>query len=177
MKIKKLGIKKMNITTERLYFSTWEDSDLDLALKLWGNPTVAKYIHKNGFFSERECSERLKLEIYNLKKKNIQYFPVFLNKNKQFVGVCGFRPTDDDNRVEFGVHFLPEFWHRGLAYEASAAMLNYAFKTLKISSVIAGHNPHNSASQNLLYKLGFKFIKNEYYEPTGLEHPTYMLNQ
>lgn len=75
------------------------------------------------------------------------------------------------------MHFLPEFWHRGLAYEASAAMLNYAFKTLKISSVIAGHNPHNSASQNLLYKLGFKFIKNEYYEPTGLEHPTYMLNR
>ncbi|WP_335673825.1 GNAT family N-acetyltransferase [Weissella jogaejeotgali] len=166
----------MNIKTERLYFSIWNDSMANLAIKLWTDPQVARFINKNGAFTESECLARLETEIHNFKTSKIQYFPIFLKEQNNFVGVCGLRPTNKANTLEFGIHLLPDFWHQGLAFEASSAILNYAFDDLKVHSLIAGHHPNNSSSKKLLVKLGFHFIKNEYYLPTGLEHPTYNLS-
>ena len=36
------------IETERLVFRLWRDSDLELALGLWGDPRVTKYIAASG---------------------------------------------------------------------------------------------------------------------------------
>lgn len=93
------------------------------------------------------------------------------------MGVCGFRPTKKSGELEFGIHLLPKFWHKGLATEAAQAIITYAFTSLKINSIVAGHNPQNNASKKLLTKLGFKFVRNEYYSPTGLNHPTYVLSE
>lgn len=149
----------------------------NLAIELWSNPKVTYFIHKDGAFTKEECLNRLKIEKQNFETYRVQYFPIFLVKNKQFVGVCGLRPTDKINIFEFGIHLLPNFWHKGLAFESSSAILNYAFNDLEICSLIAGHNPNNKASKKLLMKLGFKFVKNEFYAPTGLEHPTYILSR
>lgn len=40
-----------------------------------------------------------------------------------------------------------------------------------------GHHPCNTASTALLHKLGFEYIKDEYYESTGLYHPNYKLKK
>ena len=45
---------------------------------------------------------------------------------------------------------------------------------MKVDNLFAGHNPKNSASKKLLTKIGFKFIRDEYYAPTGLMHPSYL---
>jgi RimJ/RimL family protein N-acetyltransferase len=41
--------------------------------------------------------------------------------------------------------------------------------------LFAGHNPKNEASRQLLEKLGFRYTHDEYYAPTGLNHPSYMM--
>jgi len=46
---------------------------------------------------------------------------------------------------------------------------------LDTESLFAGHNPNNTASQKVLSKLGFKYIGDEFYKPTGLYHPSYQL--
>ncbi|MFT8461759.1 MAG: GNAT family N-acetyltransferase [Liquorilactobacillus ghanensis] len=168
---------QVKLQTKRLYFSTWTKDELNLALSLWGNPKVAKYIHKNGIFTKEEVELRLNNEISNFEKVGIQYFPIFFSKSHEFMGVCGFRPTKRSGELEFGIHLLPKFWHKGLATEAAQAIITYAFTSLKINSIVAGHNPQNNASKKLLTKLGFKFVRNEYYPPTGLNHPTYVLSE
>jgi hypothetical protein len=52
--------------------------------------------------------------------------------------------------------------------------LEYAWEKLRLSQVYAGHHPHNRASEKILKKLGFEFIGNVFYEPTGLMHPSYV---
>jgi hypothetical protein len=47
-------------------------------------------------------------------------------------------------------------------------------RLLQLSKVYAGHHPDNHASENILKKLGFEFIENVFYEPTGLMHPSYV---
>lgn len=53
--------------------------------------------------------------------------------------------------------------------------MGYAFNTLGVKGLFAGHNPANEASRRLLEKLGFRYTHDEYYPPTGLNHPSYRL--
>ncbi|HBE76468.1 MAG TPA: GNAT family N-acetyltransferase, partial [Firmicutes bacterium] len=69
----------------------------------------------------------------------------------------------------------PCFWGHGYAKEAARAVISFAFDTLEISSLFAGHHPGNDASHRLLIQLGFCYVGDEYYPPTGLNHPSYIL--
>ena len=53
--------------------------------------------------------------------------------------------------------------------------MGYAFNTLGVKGLFAGHNPGNAASRRVLEKLGFRYTHDEYYPPTGLNHPSYLL--
>jgi RimJ/RimL family protein N-acetyltransferase len=91
------------------------------------------------------------------------------------VGCCGLRPWDTESGTyEFGVHILPEFWYKGLAIEAALAVIEYA-KKRKFTKIFAVHHPNNDASKKVLAKLGFVPFSLEFYSPTGLEHPFYVL--
>jgi hypothetical protein len=46
-----------------------------------------------------------------------------------------------------------------------------------IEALFAGHNPNNEKSGMLLGKLGFEYTHDEFYEPTGLQHPSYLLKR
>ena len=54
-------------------------------------------------------------------------------------------------------------------------MLRHAFTVLGADAVFAGHNPRNAASRRTLLKLGFRYTHDEFYPPTGLMHPSYVL--
>jgi len=53
--------------------------------------------------------------------------------------------------------------------------MEYAFSTLGVKGLFAGHNPANEASRRVLEKLGFRYTHDEFYPPTGLNHPSYIL--
>jgi hypothetical protein len=58
--------------------------------------------------------------------------------------------------------------------EAAQGALDYAWEKWRLSKVYAGHHPDNRASEKILKKLGFEFIENVFYKPTGLMHPSYV---
>lgn len=165
------------IKTERIMFSIWDKNDHALALSLWGNEAVTKYISKTGKFTVQEVEERLKLEIANEKCFGIQYWPFFDKSTGDFIGCCGLRPYSLDNQIyELGFHIKPKYWGKGLGTEAAKAIVNYSFNELGLTKLFAGHNPNNIASENILRKLEFNYIKDVYYAPTELYHPSYMLD-
>ncbi len=158
--------------TERVGFSHWETGDTVFARSLWGDPEVTKYICATGVFSEEEVVKRLALEIENDRKYRIQYWPVFDLESGELVGCCGLRPRTE-GVYEIGFHLRPAFWGKGYASEAAEVVIRYAFDTLKANALFAGHNPKNVASKHRLLSLGFTYIGDEYYAPTGLYHPSY----
>lgn len=64
---------------------------------------------------------------------------------------------------------------RGYASEAARAAIAHAFGALGIRQLVAGHHPVNRASRQLLERLGFRYLSDDLYPPTGLRHPTYAL--
>lgn len=169
-------MKKYFLKSERLGFSIWEETDIKDAVELWGNKAVTKYITADGIMSTEQIKQRLKKEIDTYCSMNIQYWPVYLIENGENIGCCGVRPYDQENNIlEIGVHLKEQFWRKGYAIEACKAVIKYSFEVLGVSAIFAGHNPQNTASCEMLKKLGFKYIRDEFYQPTGLCHPSYLL--
>ena len=69
------ALSKSFITTSRLYFRTWREDDLDLAMDLWGDPKVTRFIVANGQMSEDEVRARLFQEIDSQETYGVQYWP------------------------------------------------------------------------------------------------------
>ena len=163
--------------TPRLGFRHWSDLDRALAMGLWGDPEVTRLF--GGPFSASDIEGRLTREINHQESLGVQYWPIFLLDSGEFVGCCGLRPyasAEPGGTVyELGFHLRPEFWGRGLALEAAHAVVDHAFDTLSATSLFAGHHPDNAASARLLKKLGFRYDHDEFYPPTGLNHPSYVL--
>lgn len=158
----------------RLGFSVWKPDDNELALALWGDPLVTKYISATGVFTRQQIAERLYSELKQQEKHGIQYWPVFDKFSGSFIGCCGLRPYDANRAIyELGFHLKSDCWGKGYGTEAACAAMDYAYKTLKATALFGGHNPQNGASAILLQKLGFTYSHDEFYEPTGLSHPSY----
>lgn len=166
------------LTTTRVGFRPWTENDVGLALALWGDLEVSRFIDSRGALNVVEVKQKLNAELQSQAEYGIQYWPIFLKENGEHVGCCGVRPKDFSKGVmEFGVHLRRDYWGSGLAAEASHAAIDYAFAHLHAIELFAGHNPQNKASRHLLQKLGFVYIGDEFYPPTGLLHPSYTLRR
>lgn len=164
------------LTGKRLGFRPWSQEDLDLARGLWGDFEVTKLFDGRGPLSEAQVKERLQSEMAALAKHGVQYWPVFLLESGEHIGCAGLRPYDPSREImEIGIHIRPGHWRKGYATEAARTVMEYAFTTLKVKGLFAGHNPKNHGSRKLLNQLGFTYTHDEFYEPTGLEHPSYLL--
>lgn len=126
----------------------------------------------SGRFSTEDIADRLAKEIENDAKYGVQYWPFFWLLTSELIGCCGLRPRAD-GQYEIGFHLRPKFWRQGYAAEAAGAVIEYAFTVMRAERLMAGHNPKNIASKKVLAKLGFSYLRDEFYEPTGLYHPLY----
>jgi RimJ/RimL family protein N-acetyltransferase len=143
---------------------------------LWGDPEVTRFIDVRGALSSEQVKLMLDKHIAVEREYGVQYWPIFLLTDGEHAGCCGLRPYDVPRSIyELGVHIRSRYRRQGLAEEAARAVVAHAFGTLGAAALFAGHNPNNSASERLLNKLGFKYTHHEFYAPTGLEHPSYIL--
>jgi RimJ/RimL family protein N-acetyltransferase len=126
--------------------------------------------------SREQVEQRLRKEIETYNNFSVQYWPIYFKQTDKNIGCCGLRPYDLDNNIyEMGVHLKEDHFGNGFGAEACSAVIKYAFDTLKVKALFAGHNPKNVVSAKLLKKLGFKYTHDEFYAPTGLNHPSYLM--
>jgi len=162
------------LSSARLGFRHWSLDDISLARELWGDLQVSRWI--GGPFSAEEVQRRLVQEIESQKTYRVQYWPVFVLTGGEFVGCGGLRPYKIGEEIyEMGLHLRPAYWGRGFALEAGRAIISFAFASLRVKGLFAGHHPENAASRKVLDELGFRFTHEEFYAPTGLLHPSYLL--
>ena len=164
------------LKTERLGFGYWASSDLALAQGLWGDPEVARFL--GGPFTDGQIRQRLERHMAFLRDYNVQYWPIFLLETGDHVGCGGLQPYRMDEGIyELGFHLRRAYWGRGMAEEAARAVIRFAFESLGLETLFAGHHPENAASRRVLGKLGFQYAGEEVYPPSGVMEPTYFLRR
>ena len=132
------------LKTARIGFSAWQAEDLPFAVGLWCDPAVAGMICARGCFTQQEAADRLRLEMENLCRYGVQYYPLFLLENDVFIGCCGLRPGSVPREFELGFHLKPAYWGKGLGFEAAKAAVEYGFSKCHADVICAGHHPKNA---------------------------------
>jgi RimJ/RimL family protein N-acetyltransferase len=72
------------------------------------------------------------------------------------IGMCGLIKREVLDHPDLGYAFLPEYWGKGYAIEASEQVLNDGINSHQLEVVFGVTRPTNQASNKLLLKLGFK---------------------
>jgi len=82
-------------------------------------------------------------------------FGIERREDGAFVGVIGVIPEPHD-MAEFGYWIGQEYWNRGYATEAAAAVIDFTFRVLDVNRIEALHFIRNPASGRVMEKCGMK---------------------
>ncbi|MFC7214314.1 GNAT family N-acetyltransferase [Saliphagus sp. GCM10025334] len=144
------------ISTDRLELRPPEESDVPFLLEGVNHPKVRRYISA---FRTPYSEERYRDELWD---RDVDADPTLLvvPKAGEFagdpVGSVSLSPLiERDGYANFGVWFHPKAWGNGYALEASAHLLEYGFRELRLHRVSATAMAPNDASRRLCERLGF----------------------
>jgi RimJ/RimL family protein N-acetyltransferase len=87
-------------------------------------------------------------------------FALTLKPGAELIGVCGYgpahgRPADAPPETDFGYWLGLDYWGKGYATEAAAAVLAHAFEISDEAVITTDYQIDNQASGRVLAKLGF----------------------
>jgi RimJ/RimL family protein N-acetyltransferase len=145
------------IQTERLVLRAITPADREALIALANNWRVAKNLSTMPFpYTPAAADDWIgkQAELW----ASGQTLPLAITMGGAFVGGIGIG-VRDHQEWELGYWIGEPYWNRGYVSEAAFAVRDYAFQTLKLDVVVAGHFSDNHASGRILSKLGFRYTK------------------
>src|SRR3989344_6144944 len=139
--------------------------DVDHIMTWVNHPEVVKNLqHFNKKFTRKDEAEYVKKI---LKSKNDFVFSFFHHKTEEYIGQGGIHQISWDNKLgRLSIIIKRGYWNKGYAQEILPALVDYAFKKLKLHKVWLMHWKENKKAGHLYKKLGFikeGILKDEYY--------------
>ena len=154
------------LKTERLVLRHLNAEDAPFILRLLNEPSWLQFIGDRGVRTLADAQRYIEtgpVEMYG--RLGFGLYHVRLAQSGEPIGMCGILKRESLKDVDLGFAFLPEFWGKGYAREASAAVLSYARSRLGLSRIVAITTRHNGASRRLLEKIGFELERSVQLEP------------
>lgn len=156
------------IETSRLILRQFTIDDAMGVYEFGSNKTVQKYTGNKLLESLEEARDLIKnvfLEDY--KKYGYGRFAVIYKPDNKLIGFAGLKYIPEMDVTDIGYRFLPEYWNKGIATEASTAVLSYGFEALHVKRIVGIALPENVASCKVLEKIGLRFFKIDGYDGDG----------
>lgn len=75
------------------------------------------------------------------------------------IGMCGLIKRDTLPDTDIGYAYLPAYWGQGYAWEAASAAMAYGRDVVGLPRLLGIVSPSNTASSELLKKLGMHFVE------------------
>ncbi len=146
------------IETKRLWVRRFVTGDAPFVLELLNEPSFIRFVADRNIrtIADADAYIREKIEV-SYEQHGFGFYLVLLKESDVPIGLCGLIKREVLSDVDIGFAFLERFWGKGYAFEAAAAVLNYARTDLALPRIVAVTSPQNQASIDLLGKLGMKF--------------------
>jgi ribosomal-protein-alanine N-acetyltransferase len=144
------------LETRRLVLRHLVMDDLDELFALYNDVEIRKYF-PDGIKNYEDTKEELEWFMNgHPEHPELGLWATIHKETGKFIGRCGLLPWTIDGQLEIEVAYLlnKNFWFQGMATEAAAGILTYAFDTLNLSRIICLMHPDNLASQRVAQKVG-----------------------
>jgi len=146
------------LETPRLLLRHFSSDDAEFVLRLLNEPSFLRFIGDKGVRNLDDARKYLANgPIASYERNGFGLYLVALQEEGTAIGMCGLIKRDGLPDPDIGFAFLPDYWSRGYAYEAAAAVMTYARETLALNRILAITSLDNEASGRLLEKIGLRF--------------------
>jgi RimJ/RimL family protein N-acetyltransferase len=150
----------MRLETTRLELREYVETDWE-RVHIYGSSKEFTRFEAWGPNSETDTKKFINEMIANL-AENPRYkfeFAMIEKESGLLIGGCGLRREGSNSSVGvFGYAVNPEFQGKGFATEATKCLLEYGFKTLKLSVIYAVCDARNIASYTVMKKCGLNEV-------------------
>lgn len=161
-------MKTPYLETKRLILRTFKEDDAKEVFKCWeSDPRVAKYMFWTSHNDINKTIQWVKKEISNIEKDNWYRWCIEEKSTGNIVGTCLIYHEKEVQNYEVAYNLGYDYWGKGYVTEAMKQVLYFAKNKLKLKEVVGRHAKENIASENIMKKLGFKYIKDIPYECNG----------
>lgn len=160
----------MRLITRRLTLRRFAESDLADFLEYQSLPEVRRFMPGEPM-NDDEALDFLKRQARqgDQDRDAYQAFAVVLNANDRVIGDVGMYLPSNESVGDLGFQFHPDVHGQGYAFEATKALVEYAFATWKLELVTSHCSPQNLASYRLMQRLGMMRV--EYAQSIRCELP------
>jgi RimJ/RimL family protein N-acetyltransferase len=147
----------MSLETDRLIVRLITLDDASFILTLLNEPSFLRYIGDKQVRNLEDARQYiLNGPVASYERHGFGLCLMELTESHTPVGMCGILKRDGLPDPDIGFALLPDFWNKGLAFEAATAILQDARERLKLNRILAITSLDNDASINLLERLGFR---------------------
>lgn len=143
--------------TARLLIESWQPDDWQAFRYIATNPQVMRFIGNGQIWDDERIQLWVNRQIENHAKFGFAFWKLLYKGNGRLIGHCGMQYLANTGEIEIGWWLAEDSWGKGLATEAARSVLQYGFDNLHLPRVIAIAHPDNTASINIMKKLGMKF--------------------
>jgi RimJ/RimL family protein N-acetyltransferase len=155
------------LETQRLLLRHMRVDDAPFILELRNTPASLRFIGNQGVNTLEDAKHYILTgPLDMIARLGFGFYIVELKDTGEPIGACGLAKRDFLDDVDIGFNFLERSWGQGYAYEAAAAVRDYARDALDLPRLVATTRVDNHASARLLEKLGLCFER-EIMHPDG----------
>ena len=126
------------LETERLFLRGLDVSDAPFILTLLNEASFLRYIGDKKVRTMQDAEQYiLNGPVASYERHGFGLCLVELKQTHTPIGICGLLKRDELPHADIGFAFLPDFWNKGFAYEAAAAVMNDARERLNLDRILA----------------------------------------
>ena len=156
------------IETDRLILRQFLLDDYKAVYTFSSNKEVQKYTGDALLAYPEEAKNIIKHVWYkDYEKHGYGRWAVIYKPDNNLIGFAGLKYLPEFNETDIGFRFLPEYWGKGLATEASEEIITYGFNKLHLNRIIGIALPENIGSCKVLTKIGMSFYNKDDYDGDG----------
>lgn len=142
----------------RLVLRRMKKSDAADMFEYASNPAVTRYLTWDVHPNERFTANYLSFLQSRYRAGEFYDWAITLRNDDRMIGTCGFtRFNFSAYSAEVGYVLNPMYWGRGIAPEALARVIRFAFDTLGLNRVEAKCMVGNAASRRVMEKVGMSY--------------------
>ncbi len=162
--IKEIGTQK--IETERLILRRMEITDAADMYKYWAaDPLVSKFFTWEPHESQQTTEMLIQNWVADYANPYCFHWIIFCNECNHTIGTIYIDSINhNDSSGIVSCILSREQWGKGMATEATNAVVEFAFDEAGFSKLYAHHHENNLASGKALMKSGFNFYDKSYHE-------------
>ncbi|HMG68141.1 MAG TPA: GNAT family N-acetyltransferase [Chitinophagaceae bacterium] len=166
--------------TPRLILREITMEDVDGFFDIDSDPEVHKYLGTQPVTSKNQIVDIIKSVRQQYIDNGIGRWAIVDKSTNRFIGWTGLKLVKDvinnqTNYYDLGYRLIRKYWGQGIATKTAIISLNYGFEKLNLNEIIATVNCENSASNNVVSKIGFKMYETFYLH--GLKHSWYKIDK